>query len=587
MISKSAVLRLLRELIIPRWPSLVLSFLLLAINRLSGLVLPFSTRYLVDDVITRGQHQKLVPLVLAIVGSTVIQGISAFVLAQVLTKMGHRLVFELRERLQRHIATLPLLYYETNKVGSLLSRIMSDVDGIQNLVGEGTIEFLGGITTTVAALVFLLMISPLMTAVVACFVIGFAYLAKYRLRTVLGIFRDRRKINAEVTGRLTESLGGIRVVKSYHAEARESQAFSIRLRRLLDSMLVQVNINSLMNLAAVLLMGILGALLWYIGARSVMNGTLSTGKLVTFVAFLGYLVTPVRETVTIGSQLTEAFTSLERITEVLSEIPENEDPLRTISIGPVQGNIVFEHVYFSYDAGKCVLHDISFRAAPGSVTALVGPSGAGKSTIIGLLAAFHKPDQGHVFLDDVDLSKVQLGTYRTQLGVVLQESFLFDGTVAENIAFSRPSATRDEILEACRIAHVDEFVERLEKKYETVVGERGVKLSGGQKQRVSIARAILADPRVLILDEATSSLDSESEEFIQEGLKFLMKNRTTVVIAHRLSTVRQADQILVLDQGRIVEQGTHEFLCRLERRYWNMYMRQRGMEENLFVAPGA
>jgi ABC-type multidrug transport system fused ATPase/permease subunit len=400
------------------------------------------------------------------------------------------------------------------------------------------------------------------------------------------MFRARPKINAEVTGRLTESLGGVRVVKGYHAEEREENVFGAGVQRLLDNVLKTLTATSLMSLSATGLMGIVSVLIMFLGARQILSGTMTLGTFITFIAFLGMLIAPVFQIVGIGTQITEALAGLERTREVLSEKPEDEDAGRTVHLERIRGQVVFEHVNFAYDSGKPVLNDVSFQSEPGSVTALVGPSGAGKSTIIGLIAAFYAPTNGRVLVDGFDLAQVRLDSYRTQLGVVLQDTFLFDGTIRENVAFARPDAGEQEILAACRIARVDEFAETFEKKYDTVVGERGVKLSGGQKQRVSIARAILADPRILILDEATSSLDSESEALIQEGLRYLMRGRTTFVIAHRLSTIRRADQILVVEAGRIVERGTHASLYAAGGRYYQLYTTQHGVESNLFLAPG-
>jgi len=569
------------EIVGQRKKLLAVGFLLMAINRLASMVLPYSTRFLIDDVIGKSQRHKLVPMILIIVGATLIQAAAAFLLGQLVARMGHRLVFEFRQRVQQHVGVLPLAYFESNKVGSLVSRIMADVDGIRNLVGWPILEFIGGLVTTVIALCILIRISFPMTLLVAAFVVSYAALTKKAFAKLRPLAREGGRLTAEVTGRLTESLSGIRVVKSYHAEASEAQVFTDRLTRLLNNVLTSVTTTAFMNLLVTLLTGILGAAVWYVGMRSILSGSMTIGTLMTFVAFLAYLVNPVLQSVTIGTQLTEAMAGLERTREVLNEYREDHDPTRTLRIGPIRGEVTFDRACFSYEPGKRVIHDLSFQAEPGSITALVGPSGAGKSTIIKLLAAFHKPEEGRILVDGKDLSTVRLDSYRTQLGIVLQETFLFDGTIADNIAFARPSATREEIIEACRIAHVDEFVERLDRKYDTIVGERGLKLSGGQQQRTSIARAILANPRILILDEATSSLDSESEELIQDGLKFLMKNRTTFVIAHRFSTIRQVDQILVLEQGRIVERGTHESLCELRKRYWSMYSRQYGLERNM------
>jgi subfamily B ATP-binding cassette protein MsbA len=576
----------LREMILPRRGLLAFSFLLMVINRFSGLVLPYSTRLLIDNVIGKRQVELLTPMVLAIVGATVIQGVTSFSLTQLLSKTGQRLISELRQKVQKHIGLLPVSYYDSNKSGMLVSRIMTDVEGVRNLIGTGLVDFVGGLMTALIALVVLVRISPLMTGLTGGFVLVFSYVMKQAFTKIRPIFRERGKINAEVTGRLTESLGGVRVVKGYHAEAREAEVFAGGVKRLLDNVVKSLTATSLMSLSATVLMGIVGAIVWFVGTRQILAGTLTTGQLMMFIAFLAFLIAPVIQVVSIGTQLTEAFAGLDRTHEVLQEEPENLDPQRTVALGPIRGEVAFEHVGFAYEPGKPVLFDVSFNSAPGTVTALVGSSGSGKSTIISLVAAFHVPNEGTVTVDGEDLSRIRFNTYRTQLGVVLQDTFLFDGTIEENIAFARPNATQEQIREACRIARVDEFTEKFEKGYDTVVGERGVKLSGGQRQRVSIARAILADPRILILDEATSSLDSESEALIQEGLKYLMQGRTTFVIAHRLSTIRRADQILVVEGGRIVERGTHSSLFALGGRYWDLYTRQHGVESNMFLAPG-
>ncbi len=576
----------LREMVLPRRGILAMGFVLMVFNRLCGMVLPYSTKYLVDNVVGKHQTQLLVPLVSAVLGATLLQGITSFSLTQLLSKAAQRLIAELRRKVQRHVGLLPVSYYDSNKSGVLVSRIMSDVEGVRNLIGTGLVEFAGGLMTAVIALVVLIRISAVMTLITAAFVLLFSFALKKAFTSIRPIFRERGKINAEVTGRLTESLGGVRVVKGYHAEEREATVFSGGVQRLLDNVIKSLTAMSFMSLSATVLMGIVGSVVMFVGARQIGAGTLTLGEFMTFTAFLAFLVAPVFQVVGIGTQLTEAFAGLERTREVLRERPEDRDPKRTVVIGKVDGEIEFADVNFAYDAGKPVLFDVSFRARPGTVTALVGSSGSGKSTIISLVAAFHDPDQGKVTVDGVDLSTVRLDSYRTQLGVVLQDTFLFDGTIEENISFAKPNATKEEILEACRIARVDEFAEKFEKGYDTIVGERGVKLSGGQRQRVSIARAILADPRILILDEATSSLDSESEAMIQEGLRYLMKGRTTFVIAHRLSTIRRADQILVVEGGRIVERGNHEELYKMEGRYWDLYTRQHGIESNLFLAPG-
>ena len=576
----------LREMILPRRKLLALGLVLMIINRLSGMVLPYSTKSLIDDVMIKHRAELLTPLVLSVLGATLIQGVTSFTLTQLLSKAGQRLIAELRQKVQQHIGRLSVGYYDANKSGVLVSRIMTDVEGVRNLMGTGLVEFVGGIMTAVIALVVLLRISAVMTGLTALFVAAFALALSKAFTKIRPIFRERGKINAEVTGRLTESLSGVRVVKGYHAEEREAAVFTTGVMRLLKNVEASLTAMSFMSLSATVLMGIVGAVVMYVGAQKTFAGTLSPGAFVTFTAFLAFLVAPVFGVVGIGTQITEALAGLDRTHEVLMENPEDRDPRRTVALGPIGGEVIFENVGFSYEEGKQVLFDVGFHSAPGTVTALVGPSGSGKSTIISLIAAFHVPTTGKVSVDGVDLSTVRLDSYRTQLGVVLQDTFLFDGTIEENIAFARPGATKAQILEACRIARVDEFAENFEKKYDTIVGERGVKLSGGQRQRVSIARAILADPRILILDEATSSLDSESEALIQEGLKYLMKGRTTFVIAHRLSTIRRADQILVVEAGRIVERGTHESLYALGGRYWDLYTRQHGLEANLFLAPG-
>jgi subfamily B ATP-binding cassette protein MsbA len=574
------------KLVRPRRAVLALGFVLMAINRVSGLVLPYSTRYLIDDIIGKRHINKLMPLVLAVLGATLVQGITSFSLTQLLSKAAQRLIAELRRNVQEHIGRLPVSYYDANKSGMLVSRIMSDVEGVRNLIGTGLVEFVGGLLTAVIALVVLLRISALMTGLAFLFLLVFGLALRHAFRTIRPIFRARAKINAEVTGRLTESLGGVRVIKGYHAEDREAQVFAGGVQRLLDNVLKSLTATSVMSLGATMVMGMVGVVVMFVGAREILAGTLTVGGLMLFIAFLAFLVAPVFQVVAIGTQISEALAGLERTREVLRERPEDEDPRRTSTLGSIRGEVDFDRVRFAYDPGKPVLKDISFESRPGTVTALIGPSGSGKSTIIGLISAFYTPSEGQIRVDGVDLSTVRLDSYRTQLGVVLQDTFLFDGTIRENVAFSHPNASEQEIMDACKIARVDEFAETFEKKYDTIVGERGVKLSGGQKQRVSIARAILANPRILILDEATSSLDSESEALIQEGLSYLMRGRTTFVIAHRLSTIRRADQILVVEAGQIVERGTHESLYAARGRYYDLYTRQHGLEMNLFLAPG-
>jgi subfamily B ATP-binding cassette protein MsbA len=573
-------------LIHPRRGLLLLGFVLMAVNRVAGLVLPGSTKYLVDDVIGKRHVQLLVPIVLAVIAATVIQGLTSFTLTQLLSKSAQRMITELRKQVQAHIGRLPVSFYDSNKTGVLVSRIMSDVEGVRNLIGTGLVEFAGGLLTATLALIYLLRISVTMTLVAFSVLVVFGLGLNKAFSTIRPIFRARPKITAEVTGRLTESLGGVRVVKGYHAEDREEGVFAGGVQRLLDNVLKTLTATSLMSLSASALMGVVSAVVMFLGARQILAGTMTLGTFFTYVFFLGLLVAPVFQIVAIGTQITEAITGLERTREILNEAKEDQDPKRTVTLGRIEGRVEFADVHFSYQANKEVLHGISFQSEPGTVTALVGPSGSGKSTIIGLVSAFYTPTQGCVLADGVDLSIVRLGSYRTQLGVVLQETFLFDGTIRENVSYARPDATEEEILAACRIARVDEFAETFENKYDAVVGERGVKLSGGQKQRVSIARAILVDPRILILDEATSSLDSESEALIQEGLSYLMRGRTTFVIAHRLSTIRRAEQILVVQDGRILERGNHESLYETHGRYFELYTKQHALETNRFLAPG-
>ncbi len=575
------------EMVRPRRGILSLGLLLIIIRSLAGFVLPSSTRYLIDNVLNKHQSGLLLPLTLAVVGATIIQGITSFSLTQLLSIEGQKLIAQLRGKVQEHIGRLPVTYFDSNKTGQLVSRIMSDVEGMRNLVGTGVIEFIGGLLTAGIGLFLALRISPMMTVVAIAVVLTFGSVLSKAFKTVRPIFRERGKINAEVTGRLTESLGGVRVIKGYHAEDREAGVFAAGVQRLLDNVRRSLTAMSLMSLSATVLMGVVGALIMYLGTHEVYAGKLTVGELVT----------------------------LQRLPD-LSDCPDHRhrkyrDADERSAGGPgahagsaagaAGGRGSRTHRGDWPDRGSsgvpgCGVR-LRSRLAPFCMASLLmqsrallplssGPSGSGKSTTIGLIAAFHKTVGGRILVDGVDLDTVRLPSYRTQLGVVLQETFLFDGSIRENVMFSRPGATEAEMLEACRIARVDEFAEVLEQGYDTIVGERGVKLSGGQRQRLSIARAILADPRILILDEATSSLDSESEAMIQQGLAHLMRGRTTFVIAHRLSTIRRADQILVIEDGRIVERGTHPELYAMRGRYWDMYTRQHALDDNLFLAPG-
>lgn len=570
----------------PRAAMLIASFFLMIVNRASGLVLPASTRYLIDDVM-RLHHATLLPKIVgAVLTATLIQAVTSYALTQMLSKAGQRLIAELREEVQRHVGRLSVAYYDENRSGTLVARIMTDVEGVRNLIGTGLLDFGGGILTAIFAFVYLVHLSPMMTLLSFTVLAIFALVLKRAFGLIRPIFRARAQINAEVTGRLTESLGGVRVVKGYNAEESEARVFAGGVKRLLDNVISSLTAQSVMALASTTVLGVVGALIMYLGANQVLANKLTTGGYVTYTMFLVVMVAPLVSLVSIGTQVTEALAGLDRTREILSEKTEDSDPKRTVDLPPIVGNLSFNDVVFEYDPGKPVLNSITFDSQPGTVTALVGSSGSGKSTIISLICAFHDATTGHVMVDGVDLSTVKLASYRSQLGVVLQETFLFDGTIRQNLLFSRAGATEEQMLEACRIARVDEFADRFEDGYDTIVGERGVKLSGGQRQRLSIARAILADPRILILDEATSSLDSESEAMIQEGLNHLMQGRTTFVIAHRLSTIRHADQILVVEKGHIVERGNHGELYQLHGRYRELYDRQHKVEKNLFLAPG-
>lgn len=576
----------IKELIRPRRGQLLLGLVLIIISRVAGLVLPASTKYLVDDVLVNRRTDLLDMIILAVLGATLVQATSSFWLTQLLSKSAQRLIAELRCKVQAHVNRLPVTYFDSNKSGQLVSRIMNDVEGVRNLVGTGLVEFVGGLLTAVLSFFVLMRISASMTLMALAVVAAFSFVLRYAFTTLRPIFRERGKITAEVTGRLTESIGGIRVVKGYHAEKREDQVFAAGAERILANVLKSITGVSLLSLSATTLLGIVGGLVMYAGGRQILDGSLTLGGFVTFMAFMAFLVAPVFQVVGIGTQLTEAVAGLERTREILNENQEDSGVGRVNEMPLIEGQVRFEDVHFQYEEGKPVLRGISFESAPGSVTALVGSSGSGKSTTIGLIAAFYRPSAGRVLVDGVDLAGIKLGSYRSQLGVVFQETFLFDGTIRENVEFGRPGASQEQIMEACRLARVDEFAERFEQGYDTVVGERGVKLSGGQKQRVSIARAILADPRILILDEATSSLDSETEQMIQQGLAYLMRGRTTFVIAHRLSTIRRAGQILVMEDGQIVERGNHEELFKAAGRYHELYTKQHGLEQNLFLAPG-
>jgi subfamily B ATP-binding cassette protein MsbA len=585
-LTASGILRDMRDLVWPRRKIFALGLVLVLINRMAGLVLPGSTKILIDDVVQQRRDELLLPLAGAVGLAVVLQAITSFALTQLLSTSAQRLIAEMRIKVQQHIGRLPVRYYDSNKTGALVSRIMSDVEGVRNLVGTGLVEFIGSLVTAILAFILLLSINAPLTFIALGFLSVFGLILRKAFSAIRPIFRERGKINAEVTGRLTESLSGVRIVKGFHAESREAEVFLSGALRLFENVRRSLFAQSVVGLASTVLMGVVSVTVMIVGGRMLLEQRMSVGEFFAYTLYMGFMVAPVFQIVSIGSQLTEAFAGLDRMHEVLAENPEDIDPRRTRRLDRIRGHVQFENVTFEYDPGKPVLSGINLDAAPGTVTALVGPSGSGKSTLISMVAAFANPAMGKVLVDGVDLSIVRLDSYRSQLGVVLQDNFLFDGTIKENILFGRPHASEADLIQAAQIARVDEFALRLENGYDTIVGERGVKLSGGQRQRVAIARAILADPRILILDEATSSLDSESEALIQEGLTALMQGRTTFVIAHRLSTIRNADRILVLEEGAIIERGTHAELLAKQGRYFDLYTRQAGIEANRFVNPG-
>src|ERR1019366_6318689 len=509
------------KLILPRKWLIAGTFCLMIVNRLCSLVLPISSRPFINDVMHQGKMDELPKIIGAVAAAVFLQGLTSYARTQLLSTEGQRLISELRMKVQSHIGRLPVAFYDENRTGTLVARIMTDVEGVRNLVGTGLLDFVGGVLTATIVFVVLISINARMTVLTVAILLVFGLILQRAFKTIRPIFRERAKINADVTGRLTESLGGVRVVKGYHAEESEAKVFAAGVTRLLNNVISSLTAQSLMTLSATMVLGVVGGLIMYLGAHETAAGRLNTGGYVEYTMLLAFMIAPIVQLVNIGTQLTEALAGLDRTTEILSERGEDSEPQRTEAAGPIRGDVAFDKVEFEYEAGKPVLHGISFESKPGSVTALVGSSGSGKSTIISLICGFHTAATGRVLIDGKDLATMRLSSYRQQLGVGLQETFLFDGTIRENVKFSRPNATEEQVMEACRIARVDEFAEKFPDGYETIVGERGVKLSGGQRQRLSIARAILADPRILILDEATSSLDSESEAMIQGGLNHL------------------------------------------------------------------
>jgi ABC-type multidrug transport system fused ATPase/permease subunit len=572
-------------LYVHRW-RLALGLSLMLVNRLVGLVLPATSKFLVDDVIGRHRVDLLPTLALAAAGATVVQAVTSFSLSQILSVAAQRAIAEKRKDVNQHIMRLPVRYFDTTQTGEMISRIMNDAEGIRNLIGTGLVQLTGGIVEATLALGVLFWLNWRLTTitlvVLAVFGGGMAY-AFQRLRP---LFRERGQIQAEVTGRLNQALGGVRVVKAYVAEAREEGRFSDGVYRLFDNIARSITGISAVTAGSTVIVGVIGVIMISLGGRSILSGQMTLGDFIMYLFFTGLTAAPLIQMASIGTQVSEAFAGLDRIREIKRQATEDDGDGARTALPTLRGDVRFDHVGFEYHAGVPVLTDVSFDAPAGSTTALVGSSGSGKSTLISLIMTFNRPQSGRVEVDGHDLTAVRLRDYRGHLGIVLQDNFLFDGTVAENIAYARPEATRAEVEEASRLAHCDEFVQGFPDKYETVVGERGVRLSGGQRQRVAIARALVANPRILILDEATSSLDSESEGLIQEGLRRLRAGRTTFVIAHRLSTIQSADQILVLEGGVIVERGTHAALLALGGRYRQLYDKQYRFERNQFVNPG-
>jgi subfamily B ATP-binding cassette protein MsbA len=565
---------------------LALGLFLMLISRLAGLVLPACSKFLIDDVIGKHRYDLLPLLALAAGIATLIDAGTSFALSQILGVAAQRAITEMRRGVHAHVMRLPVSYFDSTQTGVLISRIMTDAEGIRNLVGTGLVQLTGSMVTGVLALGVLFYINWKLTLVTLAVLSCFGGVMATAFKKLRPLFRERGKINAEVTGRLTESLGGVRVVKSYTAEKREQIVFTHGVHRLFRNVAKSITGVSATSAASTVIIGAIGVIMIMVGGRAIVAGKMTLGDLVMYIFFTGLMAMPLVQIASIGTQITEAFAGLDRINELKQIATEDEDDATRQPLPSVRGDIRFEDVSFEYTPGVPVLKNVSFYAPAGSTTALVGSSGSGKSTLIGLVMAFNRPRAGRVTVDGADLTSVRLCDYRAHLGVVMQENFLFDGTIADNIRYSRPRATREEIREAGRIAHCEEFVEGFEKKYDTVVGERGVKLSGGQRQRVGIARAILADPRILILDEATSSLDSESEVMIQDGLRQLRHGRTTFVIAHRLSTIRSADQILVIEGGEVVERGTHEELLAANGRYRQLYDKQYRFESDRFINPG-
>jgi ABC-type multidrug transport system fused ATPase/permease subunit len=572
-VSLASVRRAFWTIVWPRRKLVLIGLVLVGINRLSGLVLPGSTKYLIDNVIAERDTGMLKILLLVVGAAILVQAVTSYLLTRLLSVEAQHLISVLRAQMQEHIVRLPISFFDNSKSGELVSRIMTDVEGVRNLVGTGLVHLVGGVLTATVALVLLIRMSPEMTLYAFIPLVVFGFISMKAFAYIRPIFRKRGAINAEVTGRLTETLAGIRVIKGFHGEPQEYQVFAAGTDRIFQNVRESLTATSLMTSLATLLMGLGSVIIMGIGGTMIIRGQMTVGEFVSFTLYLAFLIAPIFQMSNIGTQMTEAFAGLDRMEEILGLETEGQEAGRTITLDRIKGDIVFERVSFAYTESE-VLTDVSFEAPAGTVTALVGSSGSGKSTIAGLAASFRIPTRGVVRIDGFDLRMVRLDSYRRHLGVVLQDEFLFEGTIRENILFARPEANESQLLDAVRAAHVGEFIDRFANGLDTLIGERGVKLSGGQRQRVSIARALLADPRILILDEATSSLDTESEALIQESLAGLMAGRTTLVIAHRLSTIRRAQQILVLEGGRIVERGTHDDLIARTGRYHDLYLYQ-------------
>ena len=565
---------------------LILGMVLMLISRGAGFVVPAMSGYVIDDVIGNGQSDLLLWFALGAVAATLVQASTGFALSQVLGVAAQRAITEMRKRVQRHVTRLPVSYFDSTKTGVLISRVMTDAEGIRNLVGTGLAQLVGGFLTATVGLVALFYLNWRLTVVTLIILVLFGLVMTIMFKKLRPLFRERGKINAEVTGRLGETLSGVRIIKAYSVEKREQLVFAKGAHRLLRNVAQTVTGVSASTSAASLAIGMIGALMILMGGRAIIAGDWTVGAMLQYMVFTGVVVAPVISIASIGTQITEAFAGLDRIREILGTSTELDEDASRAPIEELRGDVALDGVTFAYNEGESVLRNVSLSAPAGTTTALVGSSGSGKSTLVSLVMAFNRPQEGRVLVDGRDLSTLKLADFRRQLGVVLQENFLFDGSVASNISFARRHATRAEVEEVSRIAHAAEFIQGFPEGYDTIVGERGIKLSGGQRQRVAIARAILADPRILILDEATSSLDSESESLIQDGLRALRRGRTTFVIAHRLSTIQSADQILVLEHGQIVERGTHAELLAAEGRYRELYDTQYRFEEDRFINPG-